>query len=268
MSYANWNPTAFYLINDIVYDGNEDYIALANNYNVQPSTNPLVWNQLNPIGPPTGLSNVATTDGSGITSIVAGSTATLSSALVAGLGINLTPSVIIGNKSLTISTDVPLEQTIQFQLPSGTAGGTSPSPTWNSRPFNIGIPALLPSGQSTTIPNFTLETTGPSIYGGYTTFTLTAGTYGFYASMGNLQIVSQCRLYDITNGVEIALGTSVGNDTRTVFSTVSGMLTIAAPTTYAFQTIGFFNGNPQDWGQGVGLASSEVFATATIYQYV
>lgn len=267
MSYANWNPTAFYLINDRVDEGTDGYIALSDNYNTLPSTHPAVWSLLSPSG--TGLTNVVSTDGSGITSIVAGSTATLSSSLVAGLGINLTPSVIVGNKSLTISTDVPLEQTIQFQQPTGVNGGASLGAGWNARPFNVGIPALLPSGQSTTIPNLTLDTAGPSLYGGYLNFILDVGTYGFSASLGNLQITSQCRLYDITNSTEVVLGTSVGNDTRNAFSTVSGLLNVSVPTTYQFQTIGFLNvGSAQEFGQATGFGTYEVYATVTFYQYI
>ena len=36
MSYANWNPTQFYLIGDIVQRNNVDYQAVANNYDSQP----------------------------------------------------------------------------------------------------------------------------------------------------------------------------------------------------------------------------------------
>lgn len=80
MSYANWNATAFYLTNNIVYQGSTPYIALANNVNKLPSANPSIWSLVTPPG--AGLTNVVTDDGSGIISVVAGSTATLSSALV------------------------------------------------------------------------------------------------------------------------------------------------------------------------------------------
>jgi hypothetical protein len=107
MSYANWNPTAFYLTNDLVYDGNEDYIALADNTNTQPSTHPLVWSVVAPPGPPTGLANVVTADGSGILSVVAGNTATLSSALVNDPNITLTPAAP-PSKDLTIGVNSAL----------------------------------------------------------------------------------------------------------------------------------------------------------------
>ena len=107
MSYANWNPTAFYLTNDLVYDGNEDYIALANNFNKLPSANPAIWSVIAPPGPPTGLANVVTADGSGIISVVAGNTATLSSALVNDPNITLTPAVS-PSKDLTIGVNSAL----------------------------------------------------------------------------------------------------------------------------------------------------------------
>ena len=58
MSYANWSPTAYYLKDDVVYDNNEDYIALSPNFNVQPSVSPLVWTLLSPPGPPSGLQSI------------------------------------------------------------------------------------------------------------------------------------------------------------------------------------------------------------------
>lgn len=58
MSYAEWNANAFYLTNDIVYEGNEDYVALSDNFNQQPSLSPLVWNPIGPPGPPVGVSSV------------------------------------------------------------------------------------------------------------------------------------------------------------------------------------------------------------------
>jgi len=107
MSYANWNAIAFYLTNDIVYEGNEDYIALAPNTNTLPSANPLIWSVIAPPGPPTGLANVVTADGSGIVSVVAGNTATLSSALVNDPNITLTPAVA-PSKDLTIGLNASL----------------------------------------------------------------------------------------------------------------------------------------------------------------
>lgn len=213
MSIALWNPTAFYLTNDKVIEGATEYVALSNNYNKQPSLNPLVWGV---VAPPSGA---------------------------------------------------PSEQTLQFQLPAGTAGGAALTVGgWDARPLNLGVPALLPSGQSTTIPNLTLDVAGPTIYGGFQQFTLLAGVYGFWGGAGNLQLTSQARLYDATNGVVVAIGTSVGNDTRTAFSTVSGLLTLTAPTTFELQTVGAVNFGAQDWGQATGFGP-EVYATLTIYQY-
>ena len=51
MSYAEWNPTAYYLTDDIVLYSGEDYKALADNTNTIPSANPLVWDPIAPPGP-------------------------------------------------------------------------------------------------------------------------------------------------------------------------------------------------------------------------
>jgi len=51
MSYANWNPTAFYLTDDIVIYNGEDYKALADNTNTIPSAFPLIWDPIAPVGP-------------------------------------------------------------------------------------------------------------------------------------------------------------------------------------------------------------------------
>ena len=100
MSIANWNPTAFYIVGDEVYDGSADYYyALANNYNdPPPSAN---WALIPP--PAGGINNITSANGSGIDTIVALPNASISTNLLAGLGISLTPSV--ANTSITISTN-------------------------------------------------------------------------------------------------------------------------------------------------------------------
>lgn len=97
MSIANWNPTAFYLLGDEVYDGSADYYtALANNRNdPPPSAN---W-ALIP-APAGGINTITTTNGSGIDAVVLFPNAQLSTNLVAGSGISLTPSGL--NTSITI----------------------------------------------------------------------------------------------------------------------------------------------------------------------
>ena len=107
MSYANWNPTAFYLTDDIVYDGNEDYTALAPNTNTQPSTHPLVWSAIAPPGPPTGITNVTSGFGSGIDVNVVAGEAKLNSALVNDPNLTLTPSAP-PSKDLTIGLNSAL----------------------------------------------------------------------------------------------------------------------------------------------------------------
>lgn len=100
MSIANWNPTAFYVIGDEVYDGSADYYyALANNYNdPPPSAN---WALIPP--PVGGINNITSANGSGIDVVLALPNADISTNLLAGSGITLTPAV--ANKSITISTN-------------------------------------------------------------------------------------------------------------------------------------------------------------------
>lgn len=98
MSIANWNPTAFYLLGDEVYDGSTNYYyALADNTNdPPPSAN---WALIPP--PAGGINNITTANGSGITAVVALPNASLATNLLAGSNITLTPSV--ANTSITVS---------------------------------------------------------------------------------------------------------------------------------------------------------------------
>lgn len=97
MSIANWNPTAFYVVGDEVYDLSGDYyFANANNRNdPPPSAN---WTLIPP--PVGGITTITTPNGSGVSAVVALPNAQLSTNLVAGGGITLTPSGI--NTSITI----------------------------------------------------------------------------------------------------------------------------------------------------------------------
>ena len=80
MSYANWNPTQFYLVDDIVIYNGEDYQALADNTNTIPSGAPLVWN---PIAPP----------GPGPSNQLAFNQATTQLSIVGGNSVNISPLV-------------------------------------------------------------------------------------------------------------------------------------------------------------------------------
>lgn len=97
MSIANWNPIAYYLVGDEVYDGSADYYsAVANNHNDPPPS--ASWVLIPP--PLGGITNIVTPNGSGMSAVVALPNAQLSTNLVAGSGISLTPSGI--NTSITI----------------------------------------------------------------------------------------------------------------------------------------------------------------------
>lgn len=89
MSIANWNPTAFYLVGDEVYDGSANYYyANTNNFNDPPPS--VNWTLIPP--PAGGLNNITSTNGSGITATVALPNADITTNLLAGPNITLTPS--------------------------------------------------------------------------------------------------------------------------------------------------------------------------------
>lgn len=97
MSIANWNATAYYLIGDEVYDLSGDYyFANANNHNSPPPSAP--WTLIPP--PAGGITTLTSALGSGITTNVLLPNAQVSTNLVAGSGISLTPSGL--NTSITI----------------------------------------------------------------------------------------------------------------------------------------------------------------------
>ena len=104
MSYANWNPTAFYDADDIVIYNAEDYQALVANTNIVPFGNPLTWNAISPPGP--GPSNQlafvqATTD----LSIVGGNTVDITPKLAYVNTTNPATNVLqVGNGSVGVPT--------------------------------------------------------------------------------------------------------------------------------------------------------------------
>jgi hypothetical protein len=80
--------------------------------------------------------------------------------------------------------------------------------------------------------------------------TVPAGTYDVWGTVGGLMVTEQGRLYSTTSASTLLLGTSVGNDDRTAFSTFQGRVT--GPDTVAVQFAGFTSGGTQDWGQASG----------------
>lgn len=145
MSIANWNPTAFYLIGDEVYDGSADYYyALANNYNdPPPSAN---WALIPP--PAGGINNITSANGSGIDAIVALPNASLSTNLLAGTGITLSPSPV--NTSITISaTYAPSVGSFYSTSSQNLPAATQTPITYNNTSITTGIVLVgpLPSSQ-------------------------------------------------------------------------------------------------------------------------
>jgi hypothetical protein len=141
-----------------------------------------------------------------------------------------------------------LTQQFEYRLPAGTPGGNAgASGVWETRPLNGGIPTLSGGGGSSVI-------SGMSLNLGTYQITVPAGTYLVYGSVGGLMITEQARLYSTT---QVLLGTSVGNDSRTAYSTFTG--TVTGPDLFDVQFLGFANVGPQDWGQATGY-DDEIYA--------
>ena len=144
-------------------------------------------------------------------------------------------------------------QIFQYALPSGTPGGAAAqAQVYLTRPINEGIPALDMSGYSQTIPGCRLDND---------LITLAPGTYSVSCSVVGLMTLQKARLYDTTNNVVLAIGMSVGAETRNNESSVSAEFTITAPIDMAVQFWGFdnFAGNTSCWGQAVGAGDDEVY---------
>lgn len=159
-------------------------------------------------------------------------------------GLAASPAVMTNIASINGGVaGVPPQQVFEYRVPVGTNGGTASAPnTWDDRPINTGVPALV-ANASTTISGMSLN---PGTY----VITVPAGTYDVWGTVGGLMVTEQGRLYSTTSASTLLLGTSVGNDDRTAYSTFQGRMT--GPDTVVVQFAGFSSGGAQDWGQASG----------------
>ena len=152
----------------------------------------------------------------------------------------------------TVTGDLP-SQILQYALPSGTPGGPASSPlVYLTRPINQGVPALDISGNSVVIPGMNLTSNQ---------ITLPAGTYAVSGSVCGLMTVIKSRFFDVTNNQVVALGLSVGAESRNGVSPFYAEFTITGPTVYEVQFCGAqnFGANPQCWGQACGFGDDEIY---------
>ena len=144
-------------------------------------------------------------------------------------------------------------QVFQYALPSGTPGGVAPNPlVYYTRPINQGIPALDVDGYSIGIPGCRLLNNE---------IILPPGTYFITANVVGLMLTQKARIFDVTNNVVLAIGMSVGAETRNNESSVSCEVTFTETTTIAIQFCGSdnFGGNAQCWGQPCSFGDDEVY---------
>jgi hypothetical protein len=186
--------------------------------------------------------SVAATNALNISNTAAGGVTIFGVKQLAGLAGS--PAVLTNIASINGGVaGVPPSQVFEYRVPVGSNGGTASAPnTWDTRPINTGVPALV-ANASTTI-------TGMSLNPGTFVITVPAGTYDVWGTVGGLMVTEQGRLYSTTSAATLLLGTSVGNDDRTAFSTFQGRVT--GPDTVAVQFAGFTSGGTQDWGQASG----------------
>ena len=155
-------------------------------------------------------------------------------------GLGSSPAVMTNIASIN---SVPLpypSQVFEYQVASGTAGGTAPSiNTFHDRPINTGIPALV-GNASTTITGMSLD---PMTY----EITIPAGVYDVWGYVGGLMVTEQGRLWSTSASAVRCLGVSVGSDDRTAYSHFQGRVT--GPDVVTVQFSGSTTAGTQDWGQ-------------------
>jgi len=148
-------------------------------------------------------------------------------------------------------------QIFQYSVASGTPGGAASSAQqYLTRPINVGQPALV-NGYSTQIPGVRLNNN---------LITLPPGTYAVSCSVVGLMTTQKARLYDTTNNQTIAIGLSVGAETRNNESSVMAEFSVVSPIEMAVQFWGFdnFAGNTNCWGQPVGAGDNEIYLQCLI----
>ena len=222
MSVANWNPTAFYVIGDEVYDLSNDYYnAIADNTNDPPPS--ASWVLIPP--PFGGISVLTTPNGSGMNAVVALPNATLSTNLKPGPGITLTPSGV--DTSITIGTS-----TVSFP------------PSYGSF-YSLGIQTLnpvAPAGENlVTYGNSFINTPDVVLFGPLPTPAIQVNTTGIYKFLYSIQADKTSggassfpvEVYIKVNGITVPNSSSrtrVTNNTEVVV-TCEYILSLAATNT-------------------------------------
>lgn len=222
MSIANWNPIAFYVVGDEVYDLSADYyVALANNTNdPPPSAN---WALIPP--PVGGITTITTPNGSGMNAVVALPNAQLSTNLLPGPGITITPSGI--NTSITIGTS-----TVSFPPSYGSFYSTA------TQTLNPVAPA---KENLVTYNNTFLNTPDIVLFGALPTSVIQVNTAGVYKFLYSIQCNKNpggatsfpVDIYIKVNGLVVPNSTSrtrVTNNTEVV-ATCEYILNLAATNT-------------------------------------
>jgi hypothetical protein len=161
-------------------------------------------------------------------------------------------------QSLWLPADAP-SQLFQYALPSGTPGGAGIAQTYQTRPINQGIPSLDVNGFSIAIPGCRLLNNE---------IILPAGTYSISASVVGLMTAQKARIFDVTNNVVLAIGLSVGAESRNNESSVMCEATFFGSTTIAIQFWGVQAFGNQDWGQAVGAGDDEIYLQCLITKQI
>jgi len=160
------------------------------------------------------------------------------------------------SQPLWLPADAP-SQIFQYALPSGTPGGAATQQVYQTRPINEGIPALDVNGYSISIQGCRLLNNQ---------IILPAGTYSISCSVVGLMTTQKARILDVTNNVVLAIGLSVGAESRNNESSVMCEASFVEPTTIAIQFWGLqdFGGNAQCWGQPVTAGDDEIYLQCLI----
>lgn len=151
-------------------------------------------------------------------------------------------------------------QTLEYRTDPGNPGGQAAGTmTFYPRGMNWSVPKLNQDGTSNEIPGFSLDQDGKTIH-------CPPGVYLINGFCSGLMTVVQARLYSVTDDNTLILGSSVGNDTRTVSSTFSGTINLAKRTDLQVQFAGAISAGVQDYGQASNFSEQNVFLQITFTQ--
>lgn len=160
-------------------------------------------------------------------------------------GLASSPAVMTNIASInTVPLPYP-SQVFEYRVPQGTNGGVgTPTVTWNTRPINTGVPALV-AFASTTIAGMSLD---PLAY----QITVPAGVYDVWGYVGGVMGTQQGRLWSVTSALTRVSGCSTGSSLRTAYSHFQGRIT--GPDVVVVQFNGATSSGNQDWGAASGLS--------------